>query len=123
MALKTNHRPLGEGLARGVRRRCPNCGRGALFRGYLAVAPVCSCCGHANGDYRSDDGPAYVTILVVGHVVIAPLLTASVVWQADWRMVVPAMLAGVGGLTLLLLPFVKGAFIGLQWAAGRAPAQ
>ena len=123
MTTTTAKRSLRAGLTRGLKRSCPNCGEGRLFRGYLRVEETCPRCGHENGAYRSDDGPAYVTMLLVGHVVIAPLLTFSVIWEAAWQVVVPLMLGGVGGITLAALPFIKGGFIGAQWAAGRAPRQ
>ena len=67
-------RPLGLGLRRGVAHRCPACGKGRLYRGYLKVEDSCEACGHALGDYRADDGPAYLTILLIGHLIVAPLL-------------------------------------------------
>lgn len=114
----TAKRSARDGLLRGLKRKCPNCGQGELFRGYLAVKPTCSNCGHHNGRYRADDGPAYVTILLVGHVVVAPLLTWPVIWEASPWMVAPAALSLVGAATLAALPFVKGGFIGALWAAG-----
>ena len=114
----TAKRSAKDGLLRGLKRKCPHCGQGELFRGYLAVAPVCNNCGHDNGRYRADDGPAYVTILLVGHVVIAPALTWPAVWEASPWIVAPLALAAVGAATLAALPFVKGGFIGALWAAG-----
>lgn len=107
---------IATGLLRGVRRRCPNCGEGRLFRAYLKVDPQCARCGHANGLYRADDAPPYFTILIVGHLVIAPLLAFPFIltWPLGWVLGVtlPAILA----LTLALLPRVKGAVIGFHWA-------
>ncbi|MGV6850410.1 MAG: DUF983 domain-containing protein, partial [Marinibacterium sp.] len=60
-------RPLWPALARGWRRRCPNCGSGALLDGYLSVAPTCNVCREELHHQRADDGPAYLTILIVGH--------------------------------------------------------
>jgi uncharacterized protein (DUF983 family) len=110
------------GFRRGLARRCPNCGEGHLFRGYLKVDPVCEACGHDNSAYRADDGPAYFTILIVGHLVIAPLLCFPFVWQADPVVVLAVILPMVGAATLALLGFVKGAFIGVQWGARVAAA-
>ena len=113
-------RPLGEGLRRGLMGRCPNCGEGRLFAGYLAVEPRCEACGHALDQYRADDGPAYFTILIVGHLIIAPLLCFSFVWRANPWLVMGLTLPAILAATLLLLPRVKGAFIGGQWASGAA---
>lgn len=119
----TAKRSVWEGLLRGLRRKCPNCGEGGLFAGYLAVDPTCAGCGHDNGRYRPDDGPAYVTILLVGHIIVAPMLCFSVIWEADPMIVAPIALAAVGGATLALLPFIKGGFIGLMWANGASQTQ
>jgi uncharacterized protein (DUF983 family) len=104
------------GLARGVKHRCPNCGEGALYRRYLKVEPVCEACGHELGSYPADDGPAYFTILLVGHLVVAPLLFFPWVWEASPWIVAPLTLIPLAVMTLLLLPRVKGAVIGALWA-------
>jgi len=109
------------GIRRGLGRRCPNCGKGALFKGYLRVEPTCASCGHENGAYRADDGPAYFTVLIIGHLVVAPLLLLSFV--ATWNPYATAavFLPTVAVATLTALAFIKGGFIGLQWGL-RAPA-
>jgi uncharacterized protein (DUF983 family) len=111
-------RSIWEGLKRGLLGRCPNCGTGALFRAYLKVAPECPSCAHALAQYRADDGPAYFTILIVGHVLIAPLLLSEAIYT--WPLVPLLVLFAVSivALTLALLPRVKGAFVGVQWAVG-----
>ena len=108
--------PVLTGFLRGATRRCPNCGEGALFRGYLKVDPTCKSCGHDNGAYRADDGPAYFTILIVGHLVVAPLLCLSFVWTWPVAWALAVTLPIVALATLVLLPIVKGGFIGAQWA-------
>ena len=110
---------LMTGLTRGFSGRCPQCGQGRLLRDYLKVVSTCSVCGHDNGQYPADDAPPYFTILIVGHVVVAPALCFSFIWTwpAGWVLAVtlPTILAA----TLLLLPRVKGAVIGAQWAIRR----
>jgi uncharacterized protein (DUF983 family) len=108
-------RSVWTGLKRGLQRRCPHCGQGALFAGYLAVAPQCASCGHANGLYRADDGPAYFTILLVGHLVVGPLLALSVLATLPPLMIAGIGLPSVGFATLAALPFVKGGWIGVLW--------
>lgn len=100
---------------RGARGRCPHCGTGRLFYRYLKVRPTCEACGIDLGRYPSDDGPAYFTILLVGHLVILPLLLFPIVWQAPPAIVVPAVLFPLIGLTLVMLPRTKGAVIGLLY--------
>jgi uncharacterized protein (DUF983 family) len=103
-------------LWRGVNARCPSCGEGGLFYRYLKVTPDCAYCGHDLDQYPADDGPAYFTILLVGHLIILPLLLWDVIWRAPVGLVVPAVLIPLAGLTLLTLPRVKGAVIGLLYA-------
>jgi uncharacterized protein (DUF983 family) len=103
-------------ILRGVSHRCPQCREGRLYRKYLKVNERCAACGHELGRYRADDGPAYFTILLVGHLVIAPMLFLPWIWQASPAVVVPATLIPLAAVTLLLLPRVKGALIGLLYS-------
>ena len=106
------------GLGRGLCRRCPDCGQGRLFDGYLRVRPVCDACGHDNDRYPADDAPPYFTILLVGHLVVAPLLTLAIVRDTPLWLSIGAVCTLVLACTLLLLPRVKGAVIGACWAFG-----
>jgi len=101
---------------RGVRGLCPNCGEGKLFYRYLKVSPDCARCGHDLDQYPSDDGPAYFTILLMGHVFVVPLLLFPIIWTAPPLVMVPAVLIPLAGLTMATLPRVKGALIGLLYA-------
>ena len=118
--MTTNFEPrsVWAGLRRGLVGKCPHCGEGRLFTSYLKVAPFCPSCGHAVGDYHADDGPAYFTIMIVGHLVVAPMLFTNFVltWPVGW--VLAILLPSIVGLSLTLLPRVKGAFVGVQWAIG-----
>jgi uncharacterized protein (DUF983 family) len=109
-------RSLPLAMLRGVRRRCPSCGKGHLFKGYLSVNPACPACGEELHHQRADDAPAYFTMFIVGHIVVGGVLYVE-------RMYSPPMwLQAVGWLSLTLvmalwmLPRVKGTLIGLQWA-------
>ena len=117
--MASSSRPPLTGILRGLAGRCPNCGKGKLFRAYLKPAERCAACEHELGAYRADDGPAYFTILIVGHLVIAPLLFLPWIWQASPFLTVPATLIPLAVATLLLLPRVKGGFIGLLWSHGQ----
>ena len=108
--------PMFTGLKRGLLHRCPNCGDGRLYMRYLKVDPECEACGHELGRYPADDGPAYFTILLVGHLVVAPLLFFKWIWEASPLLVAPLTLIPLAILTLLTLPRVKGAVIGALWA-------
>lgn len=109
-------RPLKKAMLRGAMRRCPACGKGPLFDGYLKIRDHCDDCGQDLSHQRADDGPAYLTILLVSHLG-APLMLAIFV---AWRPSAAALLLGFGigavVLSLLLLPLIKGGFVGFQWA-------
>ncbi len=109
-------RPLKPALLRGWRRRCPNCGAGPMMRGYLTVRSACPVCGEDFSHQRADDGPAYATILIVGHV-MAPLLLWSFVRFRPEPILMAAVAISVAVvLSLYLLPRLKGMFVALQWA-------
>ncbi|MEL6373731.1 MAG: DUF983 domain-containing protein [Pseudomonadota bacterium] len=105
-----------KSMGRGARLRCPQCGVGRLDARYLKIVDHCQNCGEAFHHHRADDAPAYFTMFIVGHLMGAgalaleqssspPLWVHALIW---------------GPLTLLLsavlLPRVKGALVGLQWA-------
>ncbi|HKZ96520.1 MAG TPA: DUF983 domain-containing protein [Hyphomicrobiaceae bacterium] len=103
-------------LWRGLRQVCPACGAGALYWKYLKVVATCSACGEELHHHRTDDAPPYFTIVIVGHFAVGGVLLleqafAPPTWVqlAIWM---PALLVA----SLWLLPRVKGALIGLQWA-------
>ena len=110
-------RALGLAMRRGFVGRCPNCGEGRLFRAYLKVVDSCPVCHEEMHHQRADDAPPYITMLVVGHVVVAGVLGAEELWPNS-----PMWLGAIGWslltlvLCLLLLPRVKGALVGYQWA-------
>jgi uncharacterized protein (DUF983 family) len=60
--------------ARGFRGRCPRCGKGELFRGFLKVDNRCSVCGLDFTPHRADDLPAYLVLVIVGHIVVQTAL-------------------------------------------------
>lgn len=104
-------------MLRGWRRRCPNCGNGPMFKGFLTVRDDCAVCGQELHHHRADDGPAYLTILVVGHL-MAPLLHFTFTHYDEPDPLVVASLFSVFCVAacLYLLPRIKGGLIGLQWA-------
>lgn len=102
----------------GLRRKCPCCGEASAFKGYLKVVDSCAKCQTPLGLYPCDDGPAYVTMLLVGHVVIGPLFIFEHLWASHLDTMIPLAMAAMGLLTLMVLPFIKGAFLGLVWHHG-----
>lgn len=110
--------PVVPAILRGLKGQCPSCGQGKLFWKYLKVSPRCSACDHDLARYPADDGPAYLTILLVGHLIVAPLLFFPIVWQSSPYYSLPLILIPLTVITLVLLPRIKGGWIGLMYALG-----
>ncbi len=111
-------KPVVTGVLRGVACRCPNCGRARLFSRYIIVRTCCPACGIDNTRFASDDLPPYLTIALVGHTIVPAYLWFD--WQyapALWieaSIWLPLSIA----LSVILLPSMKGASVGLAWASG-----
>jgi len=110
--------PLRQSVARGLHGDCPACGKGRIFWRYLKVNGRCDSCDHELARYPADDGPAYLTILLVGHLLVAPLLFFPIVWESSPAYSLPLIMIPLAGLTLLILPRVKGGWIGMMYALG-----
>ena len=115
-SLNGGSRPLVKALRRGWRRKCPACGGGPLLAGYLTVRDSCVVCGEELHHHRADDGPAWATIIVSGHLLSPILLVVFVTWRPEgWVMAVGFSVA-FSALALFLLPRIKGMFVAIQWA-------
>lgn len=109
-------RPVGPALRRGWRGRCPNCGSGKMLRGYLTVREACPECGEALHHHRADDGPAYLTILIVGHLMAPLILWYFTRFRPEPMVLATIFTLGTVALSLFLLPRLKGALVAMQWA-------
>ena len=109
-------RPLAPAILNGVRLRCPCCGQGPLMRSYLKTRDRCAVCSEALHHHRADDGPAYLTILVVGKLMAVALLALFVAFRPDPFVLAAGLGLGSVALSLFLLPRFKGLFVAIQWA-------
>lgn len=109
---------LWPALKRGLTAACPVCGKGHLFSSFIRPSKTCASCNAPLGRVPADDVPPYVTIMIVGHIVVPlmlllertetpPLWVHTIIW-------VPLTLA----LTIGLLRPVKGAVMGLMLHLG-----
>ncbi|MFS4438565.1 DUF983 domain-containing protein [Paracoccaceae bacterium GXU_MW_L88] len=84
--------------------------------GYLKTRDDCMVCGQVFSHHRADDGPAWMTMLITGHVMAPLMITVYEIWEPN-----PGVMAAVFSLffialSLYLLPRLKGCFVGTQWA-------
>ncbi len=107
--------PLGTALGRGLRRRCPCCGRGTIFQGFLTVSQTCSDCGLPLGNFRADDAPPYFVLLISGHLVLSGAFMVERAFSPSLWMHAMIWAPVIAALVYFLLPRVKGAVIGVQW--------
>ena len=77
----TASRPLKTDLWNGLRGKCPACGEGHIFRAFLKVADRCDACGEELHHQRADDFPAYLVIVIVGHLVVPLILHVEMVYS------------------------------------------
>ena len=112
----TGERSVRLSLMRGARLTCPACGKGAMFPRYLKVADECPVCGEALHHHRADDAPPYFTIVIVGHIVVGLLLAVEMGYRPPLWLHAVIWLPLTVLLALLILPSIKGALVGLQWA-------
>lgn len=87
-----------------------------MLRGYLTVRDTCTVCGEDLHHQRADDGPAYLTILIVGHLMAPMILWAFVTFRPDPLILATVFTIGTVGLSLYLLPRLKGMMVAFQWA-------
>ena len=109
-------RPVGQAIWRGVLCRCPHCGKGKMFTGYLKVANECNACGEELKHHRADDLPPYVAITIVGHIIIFLMLHMDMSYTISPITYVLSMIPLAIILPLIMLPSIKGAIVGLQWS-------
>lgn len=107
--------PVSTTIAHGLLGRCPRCGTGRLFRGFLEVAPKCEACGTDFSAQDSGDGPVALIVLLVGFIVVGAALVVEVkyewpVWLHFLVWLPLATILSVG----LMRPF-KGVLIALQY--------
>jgi uncharacterized protein (DUF983 family) len=118
---------LGSTVWAGIVGRCPVCGQGRLFKGYLQIAPACDACGLDYGAADAGDGPAVFVILVTGFIVVGATLIVEILYAPPYWL--HALLWGPLAiiLPLLLLRSFKGVLVALQFrhkaAAGRLASE
>jgi len=110
-----NETSLFQDLSRGMLCRCPNCGEGRLFTKWLKVTDHCAACSEEFHHHRADDFPAYVVILLLGHIMVPFALWLEDAFAPPMWLNMAISLPLTVVLCLLMLQPVKGAIVALQW--------
>lgn len=114
--LNQAERSLWTAMSYGVRSLCPACGEGRLYRKFLKVSDTCPSCAEELHHQRADDAPPYFTMSIVAHVVVAGVLVIERLYAPPTWVQLAIWLPMTVLLSVWLLPHVKGALVGLQWA-------
>lgn len=102
-------------IRRGLQLKCPNCGEGPILAGYLKPASSCTHCGEDFTDLRADDGPAWATILIVGHLVSPSFLLFATPNETLRWMGFALILTIMLTMVFFLQPRMKGLFMSVIW--------
>lgn len=117
VAMTTEKRSMGRAMLNGMKLRCPHCGQGHLFTSYLKVADHCDVCGEEFFHHRADDFPPYIAIFITGHLIIGLMLEMEFHLQIEPWMYAVTLVPLALIIPLATLPSIKGAVVGMQWAA------
>nr|AWM04870.1 DUF983 domain-containing protein [Bradyrhizobium amphicarpaeae] len=109
---------LSKAMWRGFLGKCPNCGEGHVFGRFLKVADSCDHCGEELFHQRADDFPAYLVMVVVGHLVVPAILAVETAYAPAIWLQLAVWLPVTLFASLALLQPTKGAIVGLQWQIG-----
>jgi uncharacterized protein (DUF983 family) len=109
-------RPSWPAIKRGLAGRCPACGEGRLFARFLKPAASCPHCGEALDGHQADDFPAYIVIIVLGHLLVPTMIEVNYWFDIPlgWQAAIWPTLTAV--LAIAMIQPVKGGVIGYQWA-------
>jgi len=111
----TDDRSLRPPIRRGLAGKCPRCGEGALFAGFLTLRRRCERCGLDYGFADSGDGPAVFVIFVSGFIVVFAALVVEFVFAPPYWLHAVLWLPLIAITTLLPLRLIKGLMIALQY--------
>ena len=101
-----------ETVSKGFRGYCPACGKGRMFRAYLKVVDECPHCGEELHHHRADDFPAYLVIVITGHILVPIVLAVETAFAPPMLLSIPLWLTTAAAMCM------KGAVVALQWHLG-----
>jgi uncharacterized protein (DUF983 family) len=110
--------PLSTAIARGLRGRCPHCGEGRMFKSLLKVAHACPVCGEELNHHRADDLPAYLVVLLSGHIIVPLVVWVELAYSPSYWVHAAIWLPFTFIFCLGLLQPIKGAVVAVEWHKG-----
>ena len=110
-----DHHSAPQPVVAGLTGRCPSCGKGRMFTGFLNLRPRCDVCGLDYSFADAGDGPAVFVILIAGFLVVAVVLAVEVMYQPPFWLHAALLLPLILIVTLLPLRAMKGLLIALQY--------
>ena len=110
------NRAIRPALIKGAKSKCPNCGEGDLYNGFLEVKESCNVCQQELHHHRADDLPPYLNLFIVGHIVVAVLMISmKYEWFGVWTTAIGGSIIALIMAFALMRP-LKGMVVALQWA-------
>ena len=106
---------LAQSVLRGIACKCPRCGKGKLYSGFLTLRPACESCGLDYAFIDSGDGPAVFIIMIAGAIVVACALIVEVKYEPPFWVHAVLWLPLILATTLLPLRSMKSLLIALQF--------
>ena len=107
--------PVERAIMRGIRGRCPRCGEGRLYQGFLGLKPKCETCGLDYGFADAGDGPAVFIILIGGFIVVFAAMIVEIMYQPPYWVHAALWVPLILIVTLGPLRPIKGVLIALQY--------
>ena len=114
---------LTESALRGIACKCPRCGKGSIYSGFLTLRPACESCGLDFAFMDSGDGPAIFMIMISGAIVVGAALIVEVKYQPPFWLHAALWLPLIAATTLLPLRSMKSLLIALQYHHKAAPGR
>lgn len=94
---------------------CPKCGSGKIFSKYITLKKQCDHCGESFEKLKADDGPAWLTMMVIGHLIIPTMLSVEMSYDLPIWVSIIVWPLSLAVLSLLCLPFAKAFFVNMIW--------
>lgn len=111
----TDPRGAPSPIPTGLLCRCPRCGKGALFSGFLTLAPRCAVCGLDTRFADTGDGPSFFASFLGGFLTLLVGVYAQIVYSPDWWVYALLLIVGMVATVLMIRP-MKGVLVALQYA-------